>query len=149
MGQAVNSSRLAGGDWGRIDGHGPIFMPRKSLPGSRAQRSLQFRLNILRACCAHEEQAPGSLVALASLFLMIGTGQADSQSRPASRNSTKQQKWLRLGLRTFRLRYFTIRSITASSKLRRSEAEPRDAILFATGPACWDRSIVLSSFRIS
>jgi hypothetical protein len=107
----------------------------------------KFRLNILRACCTHEEQTPGSLVALASLFLMIGTSQADSQSRPASRNSTKQQKWLWLDLRTLRLRYFTIRSNTASSKLRRSEAEPREAILFLTGPAFWERSIVFSSFQ--
>lgn len=61
----------------------------------------------------------------------------------------KQQKWLRFGFRTFRLRYFTIRSITASSKLRKSEAEPRRGILFLTGPAFWDRSIVLSSFRLS
>jgi len=81
-------------------------------------------------------------------YLAIREYQAISQSRPASRDSMKQQKWLRLGFRTFRIRHFTIRSITAFSNLRMGEAAPRDAILFVTGPAFWECSIVLSSFRL-
>jgi hypothetical protein len=93
------------------------------------------------------KKTPGPPMAAAFSFPAIGIDQADSQSRPASRNSMKQQKWLRLGFRTLRLRYFTIRSITASSKLRMGEAEPREGILFLAGAAFWDRSIVLSSFQ--
>jgi hypothetical protein len=114
--------------------------PKADGPGKRQSQVLLFASYKISAGVTHD---PGLL------FSAIGTSQADSQSRPASRNSRKQQKWLRLGFRTLRLRYFTIRSITASSKLRVGEAEPREAILFVTGPAVWDRSIVLSSFRLS
>ena len=112
--------------------------PNADCPGKRQSQVLLFTSSQISAGVTRD---PGLL------FSAIGTSQADSQSRPARRNSTKQQKWLRLGFRTLRLRYFTIRSITASSKLRRSEAEPRDGILSLTGPAFWECSIVSSSFR--
>jgi hypothetical protein len=58
-----------------------------------------------------------------------------------------KQQMAAVGFRTLRSRHFTIRSITASSKLRMGEAEPRDGVLFVTGPAFWECSIVLSSFQ--
>jgi len=109
--------------------------PKADCPGKRQSQVLLFASSKINAGVTHD---PGLL------FPAIGTSQADSQSRPASRNSMKQEKWLRLDLRTLRFRYFTIRSNTASSKLRRSEAAPREGVLFVTGPAFWARSIVMS-----
>lgn len=86
-------------------------------------------------------ETQGSSMTPAFPYLEIRDYQAISQSRPAIRNSTKQQKWLRRHFRALRFRYLTSRPSIAFSKLRRR------GVSFVTGLVTWVCNIVSSSFQ--